>query len=349
MLAAVLCYVGYVFGTYSRIEDNQELSVTHGSSGVQTAEPETDYKILSWNIGFGAYEEDFGFFMDGGTESRAWSKERLEKNLDAIGETAAAQDADLMLLQEVDFDSDRSYHVDEALKLRTFDGLDVSTDSVFAVNYHSAYLFYPITQPHGASNSGLLTTSKLGIRSAVRRSLPVETGVTKLLDLDRCYSVSKIPVSNGKALCLYNLHLSAYTSDGKIADEQLELLLCDMQAEYEAGNYVIGGGDFNKDLLEGGSEAYFGVSTEDYTWAQPLRFDLLEKTDIRLIAPQGKDGAVPTVRNADGPYHDGQLVLSVDGFLVSPNVEVTDSEVVSTGFAYSDHNPICMSVTLLAQ
>ena len=166
VLAAVLCYVGYVFGTYSRIEDNQELSVTHGSSGVQTAEPETDYKILSWNIGFGAYEEDFGFFMDGGTESRAWSRDRLKKNLDAIGETAAAQDADLMLLQEVDFDSDRSYHVDEALKLRTFDGLDVSTDSVFAVNYHSAYLFYPITQPHGASNSGLLTTSKLGIRSA---------------------------------------------------------------------------------------------------------------------------------------------------------------------------------------
>ena len=349
VLIAVLCYVGYVFGTYSRIEDNQALDVTHGSSGVQTAEPETDYKILSWNIGFGAYEEDFGFFMDGGTESRAWSRDRLEQNLDAIGETAAAQDADLMLLQEVDFDSDRSYHVDEALKLRTFDGLDASTDSVFAVNYHSAYLFYPITQPHGASNSGLLTTSKLGIRSAVRRSLPVETGVTKLLDLDRCYSVSKIPVSNGKALCLYNLHLSAYTSDGKIADEQLELLLSDMQAEYEAGNYVIGGGDFNKDLLEGGSEAYFGVSTEDYTWAQPLRFDLLEKTDIRLIAPQGKDGAVPTVRNADGPYHDGQLVLSVDGFLVSPNVEVTDSEVVSTGFAYSDHNPICMSVTLLAQ
>ena len=64
-----------------------------------------------------------------------------------------------------------------------------------------------------------------------------------------------------------SLHLSAYTSDGKIADEQLELLLCDMQAEYEAGNYVIGGGDFNKDLLEGGSEAYFGVSTEDYTKA----------------------------------------------------------------------------------
>lgn len=346
LLLIVGAYAGYVFGTYSRIEDNQSLSVTRGSSGVQTAAPETPYKILSWNIGFGAYEDDFGFFMDGGTESRAWSKERLLDNLDEIGTLLAEQNADLTLLQEVDFDSDRSYHVDEALLLRTFDGLDVYTDSVFAVNYHSAYLFYPLTKPHGASNSGLLTISKLGVKSAVRRSLPVETGVTKLLDLDRCYSVSRIPVSNGKELCLFDLHLSAYTSDGKIADEQLELLLSDMQKEYGSGNYVIGGGDFNKDLLEGGSEAYFGVSTEDYTWAQPIRFDLLEKTDIRLVAPEGKDAAVPSVRNADGPYHDGQLVLTVDGFLVSPNVEVLESEVLDTGFANSDHNPIAMTVEL---
>lgn len=346
LLLIVGAYAGYVFGTYARIEDNQNLSVTHGSAGVKLADPGTPYKVLSWNIGFGAYEDDFGFFMDGGTESRAWSKERLSENLDEIGTLLSAQNADLTLLQEVDFDSDRSYHVDEALKLRTFAGLDVMTDSVFAVNYHSAYLFYPLTKPHGASNSGLLTVSKLGVRSAVRRSLPVETGVTKLLDLDRCYSVSRIPVSNGKELCLFDLHLSAYTSDGKIADEQLELLLSDMQKEFDAGNYVIGGGDFNKDLLEGGSEAYFGVPTEDYTWAQPIRFDLLEKTDIRLIAPEGKDAAVPSVRNADGPYHDGQLVLTVDGFLVSPNVRVTGSEVLDTGFANSDHNPIVMTVEL---
>ena len=346
LLLIVIGYAGYVFGTYSRIEDNQNLSVTHGCSGVQTAEPGTPYKILSWNIGFGAYEADFGFFMDGGTQSRAWSKERLLDNLDEIGTLLAAQDADLTLLQEVDFDSDRSYHVDEALTLRTFDGLDGYTDSVFAVNYHSAYLFYPLTKPHGASNSGLLTISKLGVKSAVRRSLPVETGVTKLLDLDRCYSVSRIPVSNGKELCLFDLHLSAYTSDGKIADEQLELLLSDMQKEYEVGNYVVGGGDFNKDLLEGGSEAYFGVLTEDHTWAQPIRFDLLAATDIRLVAPEGKDAPVPSVRNADGPYHDGQLVLTVDGFLVSPNVEVLESEVLDTGFACSDHNPVVMTVTL---
>ena len=54
VLAVVLLYVRYVFGTYSRIEDNQALSVTQGSGGVQTAEADTEYKVLCWNIGFGA-------------------------------------------------------------------------------------------------------------------------------------------------------------------------------------------------------------------------------------------------------------------------------------------------------
>ena len=65
VLAVVLLYVGYVFGTYSRIEDNQQLTVTQGSGGVQTAEADTEYKVLCWNIGFGAYEDDFGFFLAG--------------------------------------------------------------------------------------------------------------------------------------------------------------------------------------------------------------------------------------------------------------------------------------------
>ena len=349
VLVLLLAYIIYLFASYHRIPDNQPLQVEQTKESISSGDTlttEKEYSALTYNIGFGAYTPDFSFFMDGGKSSWAKSKESVKKTVQSAGELVASKDPDFALIEEVDLNSTRSYHVDEYSILKE---TIPSYNTVFAQNYDSAFLFYPLNQPHGKSRSGLALFSKYPVTDSLRRSFPVSTSFSKFFDLDRCYSVSKIPVSNGKALCLYNLHLSAYTSDGKIADEQLELLLCDMQAEYEAGNYVIGGGDFNKDLLEGGSEAYFGVSTEDYTWAQPLRFDLLEKTDIRLIAPQGKDGAVPTVRNADGPYHDGQLVLSVDGFLVSPNVEVTDSEVVSTGFAYSDHNPICMSVTLLAQ
>ena len=35
-------------------------------------------------------------------------------------------------------------------------------------------------------------------------------------------------------------------------------------------------------------------------------------------------------------------MLTVDGFMVSGNVEVESSKVLDIGFAYSDHNPVEM-------
>ena len=88
LLALVLVvggYVAYVLIDYHRIGD-QELAVQNGAVETSIAAGET-YKIVSYNIGFGAYESDYGFFMDGGTESRAWSEERLTANLDRIART----------------------------------------------------------------------------------------------------------------------------------------------------------------------------------------------------------------------------------------------------------------------
>ena len=190
-----------------------------------------------------------------------------------------------------------------------------------------------------------MTFSSAPIASSLRRSLPIETGVMKLVDLDRCYTVSRVPMENGKELVLYAVHLSAYTSDGVIANEQAEMLLSDMQSEYEKGNYCICGGDFNKDLL-GNSEEVFGVSAGDYTWAQPLPEELFRGKNITLVPPLDPENPVPSCRNADAPYHEGQYVVTVDGFLVSDNVIVNSATVIDTGFAYSDHNPITMTFTL---
>lgn len=152
-------------------------------------------------------------------------------------------------------------------------------------------------------------------------------------------------MDNGRTLCLYNIHLSAYTSDGSIATEQFELLLADMAAEYAAGNYIIAGGDFNKDLL-GDSAEIFGVSGEDYTWAQPLPVNLIPD-GLALVDSVDPDNPVPSCRNADRPYHPGEsFVLTVDGFIVSDNVSVLSAQVVDDGFAFSDHNPVTMEFIL---
>ena len=144
---------------------------------------------------------------------------------------------------------------------------------------------------------------------------------------------------------LYNLHLSAYTSDGTIATEQLKLLLEDMQAEYEAGNWFVAGGDFNKDLL-GDSAVWFGVADQAYSWAQPIPEGVFAAYNISLVAPLDKNAPVPSCRNADSAYHEGQYVLTVDGFLVSDNVTAESAAVIDTGFAWSDHNPVVMTFTL---
>ncbi len=332
-------YVAYVFIDYHRIGD---MALTPSDGGTASVRTDTPYTVLSYNIGFGAYEDDYGFFMDGGTESRAWSEERLTKNLSEISAFLTEQSPDFLLAQEVDIGSTRSYQVDERPYLT--EALE-DMSGVFCQNYDSPYLMYPLLRPHGASRSGLLTLSSAAITSAGRVELPVEGGFMKLLDLDRCYSVSRIPVEGSKELVLYNLHLSAYTSDGTIATEQLKLLLADMQSEYDAGNWCVAGGDFNKDLL-GDSAAWFGEADQEYSWAQPIPAGTFEGLDISLVTPLDKDDPVPSCRNADGPYHQGQYVLTVDGFLVTANVTAESAVVIDTGFAWSDHNPVAMTFTL---
>ena len=342
LLLVVGGYVAYVFLAYHRIADEQSLSVTQAAQGVAPVGQEQT--LLSWNIGFAAYSDDFSFFMDGGTESWAFSKEAVYENLDGILSHANAAAPDFLYFQEVDLDSTRSYHVDEGAYLLA--GLVGTYSSVCAVNYDSPFLFYPLLQPHGASRSGIFTLSRYGIADSTRYSLPVESGFRKLLDLDRCYSVTRVPVENGKELCLFNLHLSAYTADGTIATEQLQLVLRAMQREYDAGNYVICGGDFNKDL-PGNSSEIFGISGEAYTWAQPLERDLIPDA-FQLVVPLDPEHPVATCRNTDKPYDPATcFVVTVDGFLVSDNVQVNGADAIDTGFAYTDHNPVLLSFTLL--
>ena len=344
VLAVVLLaagYVAYVLIDYHRLGD-QALTPLHSPDADAAVQTGRTYTAISFNIGFGAYEPDYGFFMDGGTQSRGWSRERVSGNVARIADFLREQQPDFCLLQEVDIDATRSYHIDQREPL--YAALH-DHSSVFAQNYDSPYLLYPLTSPHGASRSGLLTFSRADITAAERVELPVESGFMKLLDLDRCYSVSRIPVEGGRELVLYDLHLSAYTSDGTIATEQLELLLADMQAEYEAGNWCVAGGDFNKDLL-GDSSLYFGQADKEYSWAQPIPDGVFDGVDVTLVAPLDENGPVPSCRNADGPYHEGQYVLTVDGFMVSANVEVESAAVIDTGFAYSDHNPVRMTFTL---
>lgn len=343
IIVIAAAYVAYVFIDFQRIDDNQVLTA-YGEAEQEKFTTGKEMTIISYNIGFGAYSDDYTFFMDGGKESWAFSKEAVYENIDGAMGVMGRFNPEIALLQEVDFDGTRSYHIDEIELAQNamWELGDYST--MFAQNYDSPFLMYPITQPHGKNKAGIMTFSKAKITDGLRRSLPIEEGLSKVLDLDRCYSKARIPVENGKELVVYNMHLSAYTAKAETAEIQLGMVVQDMQAEYDKGNYCIAGGDFNRDLL-GNSPAIFHTDRLDDNWAQPVNMSLFTD-DITLVAPYQERERAASCRNPNKPFKKGDFVVTVDGFIVSANVEVTYSNVIETGFKYSDHNPVWMKFKL---
>ena len=342
VLLAVGGYVAYVFLTYSRIEDNVELTVEGNSR--EPAQTGKEYTAVSYNIGFGAYTADFTFFMDGGKESRARSKESVLECVNGSAQNALSFDPDIVLFQEVDTDSTRSWHVDQKEIIRTAFDQTGNWDSVFAQNYHSAYLMYPLNKPHGKSNSGILTLSRMDITSSLRRSLPIATGFKKILDLDRCYNYSRIPVENGKELVIFNAHLSAYGTDASQGNTQLQMMFDDMQREYEKGNYVLCAGDFNHDFICDSIEYFNPGSGESFSWCAPFPDDIIPEGFIKCT--DYAEGMVPSTRNTDIPYSEDSFVVILDGFIVSDNIEYTYVQNVDEGFQYTDHNPVVLKFIL---
>ena len=343
LLLAAAGYVLYVFLGFHRIADNETPAI-EGNAEKKEISPGQELTVLSYNIGFGAYSDDYTFFMDGGKESRAFSKDAVYQNINGAMEAVIQAEPDVVLMQEVDIDGTRSYHVDERTIVLPAMEQAGSFQHIFAQNYDSPYLLYPVMQPHGANQAGIMTLSKYRMTDALRKSLPIEEGITKVIDLDRCYAKVRIPVENGKELIVYNLHLSAYTAKAETAENQLKMVVQDMQEEYDAGNYCIAGGDFNRDLL-GNSPEIFHTPVLADNWAKPVNMDLFTE-DIALAAPYDTDAPAASCRNPDKPYEPGDFVVTVDGFIRSANVNVTQCRVIDTGFRYSDHNPVVMKVQL---
>lgn len=354
-------YAVYLEATYSRIPDHQELEIvaaeewlaedtaTEQPLASAPAQTDTEYTAITYNVGFGAYTPDFSFFMDtgemlDGTRTRgksgtAESEESVRAATQGAIDAVLQQDPDVVLFQEIDVDSDRSHHVNQVAMAR--EALPAMT-STFGVNFHSAYLAAPPWDPHGRSLSGLATHSTLPISSAERRSFPISQAFPdKLFDLDRCFTVQRIPTADGKELVVINSHMSAY-DDGSSKDQQLDMLRETMTAESEAGNYVILGGDWNHILFD--SEDFYPTQQKVPETVVSLSDDMLPD-GFRLVRPDNV-ADVATCRGADLPYQAGvNFTQTIDGFIVSSNVAASASNV-DTGFSYSDHNPVQLEFSL---
>ena len=305
--------------------------------------PGDSLTVLSQNTGYAGLGKDSDFFMDGGKDvTPTW--DQVDANLLGLEGLLAERSADVYFLQEVDIDSSRTTRTDES---RIFwhallsDGKGAYSSS-HALNYSCDFVPYP-WPPIGKVHSGLQTLTRFHVDKAERIALPCPfSWPVRAANLKRCLLVSYVPLEGtDRQLVLVNLHLEAY-DDGEGKAAQTKMLMDFLTAEYEKGNYVIAGGDFNQ-TFPGALDAF---PVQDPALWTP---GVLEED----ILPQGWrfacDLDTPSCRLLNHPYDPdpaGNQFYVIDGFILSPNVTLEKVETLDRQFEFTDHNPVALTVTL---
>ncbi len=336
VVLAAVGLIGYLTLTEYAPADVEPLKVTQAAwqNAVRVG---SQLDVITLNTGYGSLGRDQDFFMDGGSMVRPNSADDVRENISGILSELARHDADVYFLQEVDFDSYRSYYIDQGEHYRH----GLSLNMAKAYNYKCDFVPIP-WPPMGKVTSGLASFTALNVTQATRESLPVPfTWPMRVANLKRCLLIERVPVEGtDKELVLINLHLEAY-DDGEGKAAQTKQLMDVIAAEYRSGNYVIAGGDFNQ-TFEGADT--FPVLNEAY-W-QPGR---LYNSDLPSGFRYVFDASRPTCRLLNKPYDGNRQATQmyvIDGFIVSGNLKVNHVETVDMNFRYTDHNPVLLQVTL---
>jgi endonuclease/exonuclease/phosphatase family metal-dependent hydrolase len=296
-----------------------------------------EISLLTWNIGYCGLDKDMDFFYDGGTKVIT-PKEKFAENLEAVKNFFKKNDSiDFFLVQEIDKCSKRSYDINE------YDVLVKLLEHhhpFFARNYDVFFVPVPPSSPMGKVLSGLATLSRYQPSSSVRYQFPGKYGFPKqLFMLDRCFLVNRYPLDNGKELLVINTHNEAF-DPGTIRKAQMAYLKQFLLSEYEKGNYVITGGDWNM------SPPGF---TPEFT-GNKVNMDQMSM-DTEFLPPDWKwiyDNRTPSNRTVIAAYDPVTTTTTViDVFLLSPNITNVSVECINLNFQNSDHNPVRIGVRLL--
>lgn len=295
-----------------------------------------EYQALTFNIGYGALGKDEDFVMDGGKKGVPDSKEVVVGYLNGIKGILDDNPSDIYLLQEVDLKSRRSYKIDQAELFSNH--LGASFNHSFAYNYKALFVPFPFsfTNYMGRVESGIQTLSSFSSNNAERHQFPgAFSWPVRTVNLKRGMLVNYLPIEGSdKLLVLVNLHMSAYDT-GTLREQEMKYLKDFMTAEYNKGNYVLVGGDFNQTF----PSVTDAIQENDYF--TPIKIEEGYLGDNFMFAV---DPNVYTSRLLNQPYNptdtENTYHFIIDGFIVSKNIEIIEVLGLNLGFVHSDHNPV---------
>ncbi|MEN0006791.1 MAG: endonuclease/exonuclease/phosphatase family protein, partial [Bacteroidota bacterium] len=217
LLFVIYIVVTLIHGTLTDYQPPLETELRLEQSSGQLVIQDSILSFAIWNLGYAGLGKESDFFfsdgsslLSGGRMVRS-SEELVEKNLAGIEQFLKGTRSDFFMLQEVDYDSKRSYgHNQFALAQESLPAYAAAK----ATNYQVKRVPLPVLEPwnvYGKVWGGLATLGRYQPLESKRLQLPGEYAwPTRIFQLDRCILYQQYAVKDDRKLTLLNVHNSAY-------------------------------------------------------------------------------------------------------------------------------------------
>lgn len=286
-------------------------------------------EVQTWNLGF-----LFGEGSEGpGYETR--NKEFFESRLNTLVEEIKASSPDVLLLQEIDFNSQRSSSINQAQYLAKRASYPYVAEAVSWEANYIPFPYWPVSRHFGKMNSGGAILSKYPITSHTVHLLKKPTSQPwwyNVFYLHRYFQEVEIELGE-KKIKIINLHLEAFDK----VDRKSQIV--NLVERIKNNKIDLVGGDFNT-LPPSASKRRNFVNSED-EYENDLSYQEMLKSGLLEVVP---DNIYALDESRYFTFPASKPDRRLDYIFYSKELKMIKAEVLPS--ALSDHLPLKASIQI---
>ena len=322
----VLLITFYFWGSSGNLNANEEIEIIEFLSNSTLNEVDT-FSVMTYNIGY----------LSGMTNNLAVDRPEqfVSENLTKAQELIDKYTPEFIGFQEIDFNSDRSYNVDQLQEIAKYSQYSYGAR---AVNWDKNYVPFPYWPPQAHFSemlSGQAVLSKYPIiENSVEVLVKPESNAFyyNAFYLDRLAQISKIDI-NGRTLIIINVHLEAFEENTRLEHAKVVL---DLFRNYAKDFPVLLIGDFN-------SIPPFATKRYEYENDRTTNI-LFEEKSIAAAIPESQyleDEA------SYFTFSSGKPEIKIDFIFYNPDrISPIEGTVLKEAGEISDHLPVWFKFVL---
>lgn len=293
--------------------------------------------VMTWNIAYAR-----GPNPDNNVNERP-AGPLAEERLRRMGRLIREQGADVVFLQEVDFDAKRSLRVDQLARLAKESGLRYAARAVSWRAHYVPFPYWPPRQHYGRVLSGGGVLSRYPIRENRVLLHPKPRSQPWWYNLFYLFRYSqRVELDLGaRTVWVFNNHLEAWDKHNRAA--QARSLLREVQRAVDERRFVLAvGGDLNSVPPEARRKHGFPDEPRDDYRKDPTLGILRRLPGMHEIVPRARYQA-----EEEGHFTFPTLspTRRLDYLFISDDVTLKGYRIVKTG-DFSDHLPIVAELEL---